>query len=141
MKLLNELLKYSIAFIISMFLFVYILRLPYLVTQKNLIVNEYYFTNILTNLPLDFIFVLLYYLVAYFVINKFNIKKNVNKIIIIALVTVLLTGLFLLYFISNKQTSNFFSRWFHNVGYSSIIYDVLLLIMIYMVYKKIGGLL
>ena len=124
-----------------MFLFVYILRLPYLVTQKNLIVNEYYFTNILTNLPLDFIFVLLYYLVAYFVINKFNIKKNVNKIIIIALVTVLLTGLFLLYFISNKQTSNFFSRWFHNVGYSSIIYDVLLLIMIYMVYKKIGGLL
>ena len=31
-------------------------------------------------------------------------------------------------------SSNFFSKWFHTVGYSSVVYDIILLVVIYVIY-------
>ena len=41
---------------------------------------------------------------------------------------------------SRKQTTNFFSKWFHTVGYSSILYDVILLVAIYIIYLYLNKL-
>ena len=133
-KYIKNLLMYIISFCVGVFTITYLLKVPHLITGNSDIVNEYYLSNFTKNLPLDFLFVLLYFLFGYIFIRLFNIEKNSTKILIIALCTVILTGGFCYYFTSRKQTTNFFSKWFHTVGYSSILYDVLLLVSIYIIY-------
>lgn len=133
-KYIKNLLMYIISFCVGVFTITYLLKVPHLITGNSDIVNEYYLSNFTKNLPLDFLFVLLYFLFGHIFIRFFNIEKNSTKILIIALCTVILTGGFCYYFTSRKQTTNFFSKWFHTVGYSSILYDVLLLVSIYIIY-------
>ena len=59
--------------------------------------------------------------------KKFNIKKFSEKLLTVAITTAVLTGGFCYYFINKPKTNLFFSRWFHSVKYSSVVYDVLLL--------------
>ena len=132
--LVKELLFLIIAFCVGIFFLTYLLNLPGLVTGKQKIVDEYYKTNFITNVPLDLFFILLYFLVAYLVMILLKVKSDGGKLLTVAVVTALLTGFFCYYFTSKKMTTSFFSRWFNTVGYSSIIYDVILLVFIYAVY-------
>ena len=86
------------------------------------------------NVPLDYLFVLCYFLVSYLFIKLYNTTNNYIKTLIVALTTLVLTSLFCYYFVSKKVTTNFFSKWFHTVGYSSVIYDIILLVTIYIFY-------
>lgn len=131
---INNFLTYTISFCVGIFIITYLLKIPHIVTGNPKIVNQYYLTNFTTNIPLDYLFVLLYYLVGHIFIQIFKVKKDINKILVIAITTALLTTGFCYYFTSSKQTSTFFSKWFHTVGYSSVIYDVLLLVFIYIIY-------
>ena len=131
---INNFLTYTISFCVGIFIITYLLKFPHIVTGNPKIVNQYYITNLTTNLPLDYLFVLLYYLVGYIFIKLLKIKKDFNKILVIAITTAILTTGFCFYFTSSKQTSTFFSKWFHTVGYSSVIYDVVLLVFIYLIY-------
>ena len=133
-NIFKNLLIYIISFCSGIFIITYLLKVPHLITGNNEIVNQYYLSNFMKNLPLDFLFVLLYFLFAHIFIRLNNIKKNSTKILIIVICTVILTGGFCYYFTTRKQTTNFFSKWFHTVGYSSILYDVILLVAIYIIY-------
>ena len=86
---------------------------------------------------MDYIFVLIYLCIACFIIKQFKITDTFQKIIVVALTTMVITGGFMIYFTSKKMTPNFFSRWFHTVGWSSLIYDSLLLCFIYCIYLYI----
>ena len=132
--LIKELLFLIIAFCVGIFFLTYLLNLPGLVTGKQKIVNEYYKNNFITNVPLDLFFILLYFLVAYLVMILLKVKSDGGKLLTVAVVTSLLTGFFCYYFTSRAMTKSFFSRWFNTVGYSSIVYDVILLVFIYAVY-------
>ena len=134
MNIIKELLFLIIAFCVGIFFLTYLLNLPGLVTGKQKIVDEYYKTNFITNVPLDLFFILLYFLVAYWVMILLKVKNDGGKLLTVAVVTALLTGFFCYYFTSKKMTTSFFSRWFNTVGYSSIVYDVILLVFIYAVY-------
>mgnify|MGYP001404588712 CR=1 FL=1 len=134
MNIIKELLFLIIAFCVGIFFLTYLLNLPGLVTGKQKIVDEYYKTNFITNVPLDLFFILLYFLVAYCVMILLKVKNDGGKLLTVAVVTALLTGFFCYYFTSKKMTTSFFSRWFNTVGYSSIIYDVILLVFIYAIY-------
>ena len=119
----------------GIFVITYFLKIPHLVTGHPQIVNEYYQTNYLTNIPLDYMFVLLYFLVAQIPIRIFNIKDKLVQLLMVALTTGLLTTFFCYLFISIPiQKGNFFSKWFHTVGYKSVIYDIILLVFIYIIY-------
>ena len=53
----------------------------------------------------------------------------------VVLVTAALTGGFCYYFTTIPLNNDvFFSRWFNTVGYSSVVYDVILLGFIYVIY-------
>ena len=134
-SLVKNVLIYTLAFATGLLLITYFLRVPHLVTGNNTIVNEYYNKNFLKNVPLDYIFVLLYLLMSYLVIELLKLKTVAEQVLVVGAVTALLTFGFCFYFTSRPQTSNFFSKWFHTVGYSSIIYDVILLVVIYLIYK------
>ena len=132
-NLINKSLKIIISFCVGIFIITYLLRIPFMMTD-NRIVNEYYIDNFTKNIPLDFIFVICYFIVAKLIITLLNINEFSIKLLIIALTTAIITGGFCYYFINRKASSNFFSRWFHIVGYKSVIYDVILLSFIYCIY-------
>tara|TARA_B100001057_G_C22199027_1_gene700061 strand:+ start:8 stop:487 length:480 start_codon:yes stop_codon:yes gene_type:complete len=133
-SILKELLSFIIAFCVGIFLITYLLNLPTHITKSPKIVNEYYSKNFLKNVPLDLFFIFVYFLVVGIIIKLLNIKCYMTKLLIVAIVTALITGYFFVYFTSRSVTSNFFSKWFHTVGYTSIIYDVILLVFIYAVF-------
>lgn len=134
-SILKNMLFFTLSFATGLLLITYFLKVPHLVTGNKTIVNEYYNKNFLKNVPLDYIFVLLYLLMSYFVIKLLKLNTIANQVLVVGIVTALLTFGFCFYFTSYPQTSNFFSKWFHTVGYSSIIYDVILLVVIYLIYK------
>ena len=133
-NIVSKLISYTIAFCAGLFLITYVLKLPHIITGKPNIVNIYYIKNYVKNVPLDYLFVLCYLLVSYLFIKLCNTNNNYIKTIIVAVTTLILTSLFCYYFVSKKVTKNFFSQWFHTVGYSSVIYDIILLVTIYIIY-------
>ena len=134
MNIVKELFLLIISFCVGIFLLTYLINLPGIVTGKQEIVDEYYKKNFITNVPMDLFFILCYFLVAYLVMLFFKIKKDWAKLITVGIVTAFLTFIFCYYFINKPKTSSFFSRWFNTVGYSSVIYDVILLVFIYGIY-------
>ena len=132
-----HILAYVLAFGFGIILITYLLQLPQLLTGHTKIVNQYYKTNFLQNIPLDFVFVALYFLVGGLIIRLMKLKNISQKVLVIALTTAILTGGFCFYFRYFPKTKNFFSQWFHTVGYSSVAYDVILLAFIYLVYSQI----
>ena len=132
---MKNLLIYTLSFATGLLLITYFLKVPHLITGNDRIVNDYYNKNFLKNVPLDYIFVLIYLLMSYLVIKLLKLKTVAEQVLVVGLVTALLTFGFCFYFTSTPETANFFSKWFHTVGYSSIIYDVILLVVIYLIYK------
>ncbi len=127
----KEILALIIAFSVGIFIITYLFNLPSKITGDYDIVYEYYIKNFIKSIPADLFFVFVYFVIAGIFMKFFNLKSDIEKLITVALTTIILTGIACYYFKSNKLTDSFFSRWFHSVGYSSIIYDVLLLVFIY----------
>ena len=134
---LKDLLAFVMACMVTLFVLVFVLRLPQYITQKPSIVNEYYFKGFLSNVPLDLFFIFVYLQIAFLVAKLLQIKSETSIVLIVAIVTFFITSGFCLYFQSYPMTKSFFSRWFHQVGYSSAIYDVILLVVTYITYRLI----
>jgi len=130
----KELIQFVIAFSCGIFFITYFLKVPHMVTGKTKIVNEYYVKNFTKNVPLDLFFVACYLLLAHIAIKALKVRTVFGKIVVVGVITALLTAGFCYYFNSYKMSSNFFSKWFHTVGYSSVVYDVILLCFIYGIY-------
>jgi len=134
---LKDLLAFVMACMVTLFVLVFVLRLPQYITQKPSIVNEYYFKGFLSNVPLDLFFIFVYLQIALLVAKLLQIKSETSIVLIVAIITFFITSGFCLYFQSYPMTKSFFSRWFHQVGYSSAIYDVILLVVTYITYRLI----
>ena len=136
-SLLTNLIIFILSFSFGLILITYFLQLPHLLTGQPGIVNQYYRKNFIKNVPLDLFFVLVYFLIGILIMKLLKIKKIINKVLVIGFTTSIITAGFCFYFRSYPQTKNFFSKWFHTVGYSSIIYDVILLVVIFLIYKHL----
>lgn len=130
---------YICAFIITLILLVYLLTLPYILTGADDLVNEYYVQHALTNIPLDFLLVTLYLLAAYALFWCVGVQTHqvAFRTVLVALATILISGFFAVYLTWRPSTSSFFSRWFHRVGWSGVLYDVVLLTTLYLVYRRL----
>ena len=87
--------------------------------------------NFSNNIPLDFFFIIIYFIIGNYIIDYLKITDAKNKLLTIGVTTALITGGFYIYFTNSPVTKNFFSIWFHTVGKTSIVYDVILLVFIY----------
>jgi hypothetical protein len=134
-ELSKDYLLYTISFSVGIFIITYLLDIPTVVSGQKTIIDEYYVKNFITNIPMDYIFVLVYFFIAYLIIYLLNIENIYIKTLIVGLTTALLTFGFTYYFINKPQTNNIYSRWFHSVKYNSITYDTLLISFIYIVYS------
>jgi hypothetical protein len=131
----KELKSYLLAFAIGSIIIVYLLDVGSIITGNKEIVHSYY--NYLPNLLLDLFFVWAYLMVAAGIIKYFEIVKELYKFIIVIITTLVITSLWCLYFRSKPVTSAFFSKWFNAVGYSSAVYDAVLVSFIYLIYVRL----
>ena len=131
----KEIISYLLAFIIGVTLIVYVLDFGSWITGNRQIVHSYY--HYWPNLLLDLGFIAAYLLIAIAIIKYFKIKENITKFGIVIITTITITSLFCLYFITRPMTTAFFSKWFHTVGYSSAIYDAVLIGFVYLLAVRI----
>lgn len=135
--MIKNLIRFILSFSVILYIVTFVLRIPQTITNSPSIVDEYYIKNFTKNVPLDFFFVFIYIQIAMYIIKELNVYNYTNRLIIVALTTAFLTGGFCFYFLQSPQTSNFFSRWFHKVGYISVIYDIILLVGTYMIMEHL----
>lgn len=130
---------YTFAFCIGFILVVYVLKLPELITGNKNLIQYYYYDNFVYSSIMDFVLVGLYLLISFYIITKYGFeKKNIlSKAIIVFIVSTLLGTIFYILFKTQPKYDNFFSEWFYTVGYYGVIYDSILLTIIYLIYKYI----
>lgn len=136
--MLKNILNYTMAYFFTMFLVVYLLKIPFKLNAydgDNDLVKEYYIDNYIKYIIFDYFLILIYILLAYSIIWMFNIKSNCNKILIVILTTIIISSSFGYYYLNNDKSSSFFSRWFHTVGYLAVLYDIILVGIVYIVYN------
>lgn len=127
------------AFALTLLVVVYGLRVPHLLTGAPDLTDVYYRERWATNVPLDLLFVTLYYAAALGAAAALGVgpRQVAARTVVIAAVTAALTGGFVWYFVrSPVDPASFFSRWFHRVGWRGAAYDVVLLVVMYLVYRR-----
>ena len=129
-----SLLSFAFVSLVSLFTVTYALQVPHMITGQPALVREYYEKRYATNVPMDIFFIGCYLWLSFQLANHLGMHTYVEQMLVVALTTAALTSLFCFYFRSYPQSQIFFSRWFHQVGYSSVIYDVILLQIVYIVY-------
>lgn len=129
-----SLLSFAFASFVSLFTVTYALQVPHRITGQPTLVREYYEKKYATNVPIDIFFIACYLWLSFQLANLLGMNTYVEQIVMVALTTATLTSLFCFYFRSYPQSQNFFSKWFHQVGYSSVVYDVILLKTVYIIY-------
>ena len=131
----SDLLCFFMSFSVVLVFLTFVLRVPHIITQQSAIVDEYYLKGFIKNVPLDYFFVFVYFLIGLFIIKLFNVHSESIKILIMAITTIVITSAFCFYFQSYPVSKAFFSRWFHKAGYRASIYDMFLLVFTYIIYR------
>ena len=143
-KLLKLLIIYTLSYFTVTTIFVYLLNLPQLVTNdKKGLIKYYYVKNFVNVIVFDYFLIMFYLLFNNWLISTFNVKSLFGKIIINIIGTILISGSFMIYFLNKPYNKNsFFSKWFYSVKWKAVVYDILLIllcfILIKMIYYKIN---
>ena len=68
-QLKKEIIIYFISISVGLFLITYLLEIPHRVTGNREIVNKYYLENFTNNVPLDFFFIIVYFIIGNYIID------------------------------------------------------------------------
>lgn len=131
--------SYTISYIVLNLIFIYLLNLPQIITKdkKNLI-QYYYYDNFYYVIIFDYFLIAFYLLFNYYLIKKFKFTKLYQQILVNIFGTLLISGFFLYYFLSKPLNKNiFFSKWFYSVKWRAVYYDILLVVICFIMYKFI----
>ena len=134
---MNEMVKRGSAYFLSLCIvttiYVYMMNIPEFISQAPDLVVEYYYDRALESFVLDIFLVAAYISVAMYAgkLLKINQKDNVQQLIVLCVTTIAISGSFMLYFNTGGSPGTFFSRWFKQVGYKAVVYDVLLICSVY----------
>lgn len=134
-EIVDTLLTYSLSYFTVMVILVYILNVPQVITDdKKGLIKEYYYDNFTNVIIFDFFLIIIYLALSLFFIKLLGTSTLTNNSIIVILTTILISGMFALYFLNTPENETFFSRWFHSVKYLAVVYDVVLVTCVYILY-------
>ena len=129
-------LSYTLMFCSVNVLLVYLLRVPYLISNQSSLVDEYYVKNFVTSIPMDFVLVLIYLEIALFISRQMNLQRYFTKrLMVVVLTTAFISGGFMFYFLNKPRDGSFFSRWFHSVTWRAVLYDMILVPSVFYGYE------
>ena len=131
----KSVLVFLLSYLLVMGVLVYLINLPALITGKEELVHEYYFVKPWKSLLMDLFFILMYLSFTYLIWRLFNINTVLVQGLVFVVCTALLTTFFWAYYTQSKMDpTSFFSRWFHGVGISAVLYDTILLGTLFVMY-------
>tara|TARA_Y100000389_G_scaffold205123_1_gene263566 strand:+ start:21720 stop:22082 length:363 start_codon:yes stop_codon:yes gene_type:complete len=100
-------------------------------TGQNKLVTEYYYKRYIESFVLDTFLVAGYLGIASYISSASGYTNVYTRATIVSLTAALLSSLFYLLFSSGFQKGSFFQRWFEAAGVSAILYDVVLVTVVY----------
>jgi hypothetical protein len=128
---------YTLSYFTITTIFVYLLNLPQLITNdKEGLIKEYYKDNFVNVIIFDYFLIMFYLLFNQLFIKLFNIQSTIGQIIINILGTIFISGSFMIYFLNKPYNKNsFFSKWFYSVKWKAVLYDIILILLCFMLIK------
>ena len=128
---------YTLSYFTITSIFVYILNLPQIITNdKKGLIKEYYIKNFVNVIILDYFLILAYLTFNNWLIKIFKINNFYCQILMNILGTILLSGGFMIYFLSKPLNKNsFFSKWFYSVKWKAVVYDIFLIVLTFLLIK------
>ncbi len=125
---------YLVSFVVTTAVLVYGLDLPSFISGAPALVREYYYANFWKS-NIFCVFLIAAYIWAGMVLaGVLGIANSTaGQITGIAIGTLLISGAFALWFLSQPKGTSFFSRWFHKAGWSAVVYDVIIVTTMYWV--------
>ena len=137
MSLVEYLTIYTLSYFTVITIFVYLINLPQIITNdKKGLIHEYYIKNFLYVINFDYFLILAYLTFNNWLIKIFKIKLLIKEILINILGTILISGGFMIYFLSKPLNKNsFFSRWFYSVKWKAVVYDIFLIVLTFLLIK------
>jgi len=125
--------KIFISSIIVTVILIYMLKLPNLITNADKLIKEYYYDDFFKSLILDLILFQLYIYAGNYFIDYFKIKSLPSKLAVIAVISMIITSIFMFLFLKFASKDLFFYRWFKTAGFLAAIYDAILVTSIYII--------
>ena len=134
---------YTLSYFTITSIFVYILNLPQIITNdKKGLIKEYYIKNFVNVIILDYFLILAYLTFNNWLIKIFKINNFYCQILMNILGTILLSGGFMINFLSKPLNKNsFFSKWFYSVKWKAVVYDIFLIVLTFLLIKLIYNIL
>ena len=120
-----------ISSIIVTIVLIYMLKLPNLITNADKLIKEYYYDDFFKSLILDFILFQLYIYAGNYLIDYFKIKSLPSKLAVIAVISMIISTIFMFLFLNFSSKDLFFYRWFNKVGFLAVIYDIIIVSSVY----------
>ena len=102
--------------------------------RKKGLIKEYYYDNFSNVVIFDFFLISIYLAFGLYIIQLLKTKTLVYQTIIIILTTILISGGFAFYFLNIPKNKTFFSRWFYSVRYLAVVYDIILIVSVFLIY-------
>ena len=140
--MLSNLVAYLASVVIVTAVAIYGLRLPTLITGNKSLVQEYYYDNAVSSFVLDIFLIGAYLWVSLAVSRRLDPKASVLvRSLEIALVSFIITSIFMIVIPMATSASSFFNRWFKAVGYKAAVYDAILITLTYLTMNRVKDIL
>ncbi len=132
---MKDIVLYSIAFFAVIFIVIYGLKLLQNISGQHKLVHEYYYENITTSIPIDFIIIGIYILIGLYIHKHIKALKSIKKSVVIFVTSLIITTMFYLYYI-NQNSNSFFTRWFKTTGLViPALYDATICTSVFLVFS------
>ena len=129
-ELIRNALAYTAALGATVAFLVKVLHLPVVVSGSPALVNEYY-GRWWEVFLLDWVLVAIYIAAGSMVSSLLDIQRYIGS----AIAALIISGLFLLHFLSKPASRSFFSRWFHKARWGAVGYDIILVSLTAAIYS------
>ena len=126
--------------ITALVVFTYFLQAPFTLLKPHALIVEECYHDVFPNAIYSIGYVALYLMLAQCLIDQTRLTDATHKVLVVAITTAALTSFVCYYFTQRAPTPTFFSRWFYEVRFKAVVHDVLLLVMTYLVYDRLDGL-
>ena len=136
-KNINLVISYTIAFVLVQIILNYVLHLPQRITGEKELVNQYYYDDYKFTIPLDYVLIIGYLLVAYVPMHLMEINDFATQLCFVILVTIAISGSFAYYFQSQPESDNFFSKIFHRSKYRLVVNDMIIVTLTFIMFMII----
>lgn len=137
MNYFKKTIAYILSFCLSILVIDFILDLPNYIIQNSKVVDIYTHNFFLKTFITEMILIFIYISLSEYIIKIANIKENYKKILLVAFITGIISGLFVVLHKYILNTNAFFNRWFNATGWTFVLYELIMVVTIYHVYNHL----